>query len=146
MAQRRVSRSVIIAAPADRIFDILATPDRHAELDGSGSVQGLMTGPPRLERGSRFGMRMRLGVPYRITNRVVEFEEGRRIAWRHFGLHRWRWTLEPLDDGTTRVTETFDYDNALAWFYVLSGWPARNARGIEDTLPRLKELAESEAG
>ncbi|GAA3746235.1 uncharacterized protein YndB with AHSA1/START domain [Spinactinospora alkalitolerans] len=142
MAERKVSRSVVIAAPASRIFDALAAPRRHPEFDGSGSVRENAHGPERLELGSRFGMSMRLGLPYRITNRVVEFEEGRLIAWRHAGPHRWRWELDPLEDGTTRVTETFDYSYAGAVVYQLLGYPARNARGIERTLPRLKRLAE----
>ena len=33
---------------------------------------------------------------------VVEFEEDRRIAWRHYGHHIWRYTLEPTDGGTRR--------------------------------------------
>ena len=48
------------------------------------------------------------GFPYKIRNTVVEFEEGRRIAWRHFGGHRWRYVLEPRGEGT-HVTESFDY-------------------------------------
>ena len=73
-------------------------------------MQAIVEGPERLERGSQFGAQMRLfGLPYRISNRVVEFEEGRRIAWRHFGGHRWRYELEPLGADRTRVTESFDY-------------------------------------
>lgn len=144
MAQHKVSRSVVVAAPASEIFEILAAPSRHPEFDGSGSVRRFRTGPSRLELGTHFGMRMQLGTGYRISNQVVEFTEGRRIAWRHFAPHRWRFELEPLDDRTTRVTETFDYANPLAYYYVLFGWPNRNARGIEETLPRLKELAEQE--
>ncbi|GLU47541.1 SRPBCC family protein [Nocardiopsis ansamitocini] len=143
MAKHRVSRTIVIAAPAPKIFDILADPRRHPEMDGSGSVQGAIEGPGRLGLGSRFGMDMRLGLPYRITNEVVEFEENRLIAWRHKGPHRWRWVLEPLDEHTTKVTETFDYSYAGSFVYQLLGYPARNARGIEETLPRLKKLLES---
>ncbi len=54
-------------------------------------------------------MSMRLwGVPYRVRNRVVEFEENRLIAWRHFEPQHWRFELQPTKSGT-RVTETFDY-------------------------------------
>lgn len=144
MATHLVSRSVVVDAPAQQIFDILAAPDRHSEFDGSGSVKGVTEGPDRLSRGAEFGMDMVLGLPYRISNRVVEFEEGRRIAWRHFGPHRWRWELTPQSDGTTRVTETFDYTRAARGVYKLLGFPARNARSIEQTLPRLKDLAEAE--
>ena len=31
--------------------------------------------------GSTFGMSMKVGIPYSMTNTVVEFEENRRIAW-----------------------------------------------------------------
>ncbi len=132
-------------APAKRIFDIIAAPARHSEFDGSGTVRANLFGPDRLERGSEFGMDMKLfGVGYRITNRVVEYEEDRLIAWRHFGSHRWRYELRELSGGGTRVTETFDYSRGLPAFYVLMGMPARNGRSIELTLERLKAAAESE--
>lgn len=132
-------------APAKRIFDIIAAPERHAEFDGSGTVLSSLVGPRRLERGSEFGMDMRMfGVGYRMTNRVVEYEEDRLIAWRHFGPHRWRYELEELPGGGTRVTETFDYSRGLPAFYVLMGMPAKNARSIEQTLVRLKAAAEAQ--
>ena len=103
-----VSRSIVVDASAERVFDLLADPRRHAEFDGSGSVKGSVSGPERLSLGAKFGMDMRLVVPYRIGNQVKEFDEGRRIAWAHFGGHRWRYELQPLPDGGTRITETFD--------------------------------------
>jgi hypothetical protein len=61
-------------------------------------------------------MSMRLYVPYRITNTVVEFEEGKQIGWRHFGGHIWRYILAPVEGGTM-VTEQFDYKtNKANWF------------------------------
>ncbi|MFC4563144.1 SRPBCC family protein [Nocardiopsis mangrovi] len=145
MAEHKISRSVVIDAPAEKIFDIIADPRRHAEIDGSGTVQELVHGPERLGPDDRFGMDMRMGVGYKIANRVVEFDENRLLAWRHMGPHRWRWELEPLADGSTRVTETFDYSGPTAALYILGGLPQRNARSIERTLPRLKAIAENPA-
>ena len=133
-----VARSIVIDAPAKKIFDLIASPDKHPDLDGSGTVHGRVFGPKRLELGARFGMDMRMmGLPYRMTNQVVEFEEDRLIAWRHVGSHRWRYELVELEPGRTRVTETFDYTWGQPLFYILSGAPARNARAIEETLQRL---------
>ena len=79
-----------------------------------------------------------MGAPYRIENTVVEFEENRLIAWRHFSGHRWRWRLEPTADGRTEVTETFDWSTARLPFAIrLLGFPKRNAEAIEKTLARL---------
>ena len=137
---RFVSRSTVVAAPPQRVFDLLAEPGRHAELDGSGTVRGRLRGPARLSAGATFGMRMRLGLPYVIRNQVVEFEEGRRIAWRHAGHHVWRYELEPVGEGT-RVTETFDWEPARApRLLELTGFPARNAAAMERTLARLPDL------
>lgn len=134
---RSVSRSAVVAAPPQEVFALLADPRRHAEIDGSGTVRSALAGPERLAPGATFGMRMRLGVPYVIRNEVVEFEEGRRIAWRHLGHHVWRYELEPVDGGT-RVTETFDWAPARSPKVLeLLGIPARNARSIEATLARL---------
>ena len=129
-------------APAGRIFDLLADPANHPLIDGSGSVRASRSrGPRRLELGSRFGMDMRLGLPYRIRNTVVEYEPGRLIAWRHFNGHRWRWQLTDLGDGRTEVTETFDWSTALSPKSIeLLGFPARNRRGIEATLRRLADV------
>jgi uncharacterized protein YndB with AHSA1/START domain len=140
-----VSRALVIQASPEQIFEVLADPRRHADFDGSGSVRGAVSGPQRLALGAKFGMDMRLGVPYRISSQVKEFEEGRRIAWAHMGGHRWRYELDPLPDGATRVTETFDATTARsARALKLMDAYGRNARAIEETLPRLAALVEGE--
>ncbi len=73
--ERKVRRSTVVAATPKQVFDLLADPRRHAEFDGSGSVKDAVSGPPRLALGSKFGMNMKLGLPYRISNEVVEFDE-----------------------------------------------------------------------
>src|SRR5579875_1673620 len=132
------SSEIVIEADPATVFDVLADPTQHSLFDGSQSVKGRVSGPPRLYLGAEFAMRMHWGVPYLIRNRVVEFEEDRRIAWRHFARHVWRYELEPVDGGT-RVTETFDWSAALAPRLVeLSGFPTTNAQGISATLERLR--------
>jgi len=108
-----VSATGIVAATASDVLEYLRRPANHAEISGDGTVRGRRFGPDRLDAvGERFGMQMKMyGVPYRMTCKVVELDEGRAIAWRHPFGHTWRWQLEPVDGGT-RVTETFDLSTA----------------------------------
>jgi len=141
IADRKVSASIVVAAPPAEVFALLANPHRHCEIDGSGTLQGAVSGPDRLALGDRFGMHMKIKLPYRITNEVVEFEADRRIAWCHFAKARWRYELEPVLDGT-QVTETFDYSGSplpVRLFIETTGFPKGNARSIRDTLLRLQQ-------
>jgi len=141
MADRTATGSVVVPVPPAEVFALLADPRRHAEIDGSGTVQGVVDGPDRLELGSTFSVSMQMGASYRTRNRVVEFEPDRRIAWKHFAPHRWRYELEPVEGGT-RVTETWDASRytALTFLPVRAlGFPAKAQRGIDGTLQRLRE-------
>lgn len=141
MADRTVTVTRDVDATPERIFDLLADFRRHQEIDGSDTVTGALDGPDRLSKGARFGMSMRIGLPYVIQNTVVEFEEGRRIAWRHFAGHRWRYELEPLDGGGTRVAESFDWSRSpVPWFYELVGYPEKHRGNMRRTLERLEEV------
>ncbi|WP_020495103.1 SRPBCC family protein [Sciscionella marina] len=139
MTGRTVTASRTVAAKPEDIFALLTDPARHSEIDGSGMVLRARGAAQRLRLGAKFGMDMRMfGVPYRISNTVVEFEEGRCIAWRHFAGHRWRWELAPNEDGTTLVTETFDYSTTpVGRLYPLAGFPEQNRKAIEASLDRL---------
>lgn len=136
-----VSRSTVVPASAAAIFDVLADARRHREFDGSGTVrEAFVDAPERLALGSKFGMKMRIVVPYSMTNTVVEFEEGRRIAWRHVGGHVWRYVLEPVEGGT-RVTEEFDWStNRAPLMLKVMNAQKNNAAAIEKTLGRLVEM------
>lgn len=133
-----VSHSVVVPAPAQDIFNLLADPRRHSEIDGSGSVKAAqIDAPERLALGAQFGMNMRIGMPYKITNTVVEFEEGRLIGWRHLGGHIWRYILEPVEGGT-KVTEQFDWNtNKSPLFLKLMGAVKKNGVSIQKTLDNL---------
>ena len=133
MSSDIVSATRTVAAPAAEIFDLLATPRRHSEIDGSGSVRGVQDRTPeRLSAGAKFGMQMRIGLPYKILNEVVEFDEPTRIAWRHFGGHVWRYLLDPVDEQHTRVTEQFDTTGSRAPLF-LTLIRARSLRALDRT-------------
>lgn len=139
------SARIRIDAPPEAVFALLADPRQHPRFDGSGTVRGTVTGPDRLALGSRFGMAMRIGVPYRVTNTVVEFEEGRRIAWCHLARYRWRYELVPDGAGTV-VTESFDGNPGIGqWWLRRVDAYARNEKAMAKTLVRLKRLAEGHA-
>ncbi len=146
MSNRSVSASREIQAEPSVIFDLLADPNAHHTFDGSDTVtKGSETNPERLSLGAKFGMSMTIGpLPYKMSNEVVEFEEDRLIAWRHFGHHIWRYELDATGDGATTVTETFDWGSArFPPLYEWVGYPAKHEVNMAKTLERLAELIEN---
>ncbi|MFL6160548.1 MAG: SRPBCC family protein [Marmoricola sp.] len=146
MTDLNESATIVIDAPAATIFSILADPRQHARIDGSGTVKATTTGPDRLALGSEFGMSMKMGAPYRIKNRVVEFEQDALIAWRHMGVHRWRYELTPLPSGGTEVTETWDVSayNAFGRRVLHRLFGRKTARAVAATVVKLKAAAEAD--
>ncbi|MGN6473489.1 MAG: SRPBCC family protein [Mycobacteriales bacterium] len=130
-----VSESRRIAAPAQRIFAVLADPHRHLDLDGSEMVRGVADGSAITGVGDVFVMNMyfdRLGGDYVMRNEVVEFDPPRRIAWApgpgddrsagdRFPVnqsigHRWIFDLAPDGPDATVVTESYDCTAVAQWF------------------------------
>lgn len=108
-----VSATRDIAAPAARIFELIADPSRQPAWDGNANLQQAEEGQRVHSVGDVFRMTTTKGTVR--DNEVVEFEEGRRIAWcpgdegAAPAGHLWRWELEPAEDGRTRVTHTYDW-------------------------------------
>jgi uncharacterized protein YndB with AHSA1/START domain len=143
-----------IAAPPEKIFELVANPKRHPDIDGSGTVKQADTGgPDRLALGDRFGMAMKMGVPYRMVNVVTEFEENRRIAWapkvevlgkviEGFAGRLYRYELEPRDGGTL-VRETWDATREKGFFLIkLGGMPKKVKANLEATLAKIASIVE----
>jgi uncharacterized protein YndB with AHSA1/START domain len=135
----------VIPAPPEKIFELLADTRGHRMIDGSGSVRDPKNVSPRLSLGAKFDMAMKLGFPYTMTNEVIEFEEGRRIAWqprpaarfaRSFGGRIWRYELDPVQGGT-RVRETWDISQER-WVFV-------GARGLALGAPGFKFMVKAAA-
>lgn len=145
-----------INAPASAIFDLLADPARHQEIDGSGTVKGVPGGAAgggtqRLAIGSKFGMSMKMGIGYTMENTVVEFEENVRIAWQprptqtvmswFIGGRIWRYQLIAQDGGTL-VRESWDISQEK------QPWAVRNLRSktvdsMTKTLERIAQVVEA---
>lgn len=141
--KRKKSASIIINAPISSIFNLLADPHMHAVIDGSDSVKSVITGPKRLALGSKFSMNMKIGVKYRITNKVVEFDEGKLIAWRHMGRWIWRYELREITPTQTVVIETFDAtESPLKWWLELRKAYPFTQIAVAKTLVRLKKYCE----
>jgi len=139
------SARIVINASAEKIFAILSNPHRHKEIDGSHTIQENISGPDKLVLGSKFGMKMRLGVNYRIKNTVVEYQENSLIAWRHVGRWIWRYELVNIGPQMTQVTETFDASRApliaKAWLSLRKAYPWTQ-RAVAKTLVQLKSNCE----
>jgi hypothetical protein len=142
----------VIQAPAADIFEVLATPARHQEIDGSGMLQGEPKGAQRLSLGAKFSLAMRQGrAKYRSLNRVIEFAEGRLICWetggefrghRVIGWQQWRYELVPIADPSgeqsTLVLHSYDWGAAMfAPLLRIGGYPRRMAISMPKTLQRL---------
>jgi uncharacterized protein YndB with AHSA1/START domain len=111
--QRVVSAGREIAAPAAELFELIADPSQQPRWDGNDNLSEAAPGQRVHAIGDMFEMTNTSG---RVReNHVVEFDEGRLIAWRPSEPgkrppgHLWRWELEELDPARTRVTHTYDW-------------------------------------
>ena len=144
-----VSVDRVINAPAASLFAVVSDATRHPEIDGSGAlVDAKADAPHQLAMGSTFGMSMKLGVPYSMSNTVIEFERDRRIAWqtvlagplgRFIGGRIWRYEFEPADGGT-KVTESWDISQDKQALFLKHGKVGQHtAASMTKTLDRLAE-------
>jgi uncharacterized protein YndB with AHSA1/START domain len=111
---RALSASREIAAGAGTIFELIADPARQPSWDGNDNLAVAAAGQRVRGVGDVFAMTLTRTSGIR-DNRVVEFEEGRLIAWmpgdagQEPAGHVWRWQLEPLGESRTLVTHTYDW-------------------------------------
>jgi len=102
-----------IAASTETIFDLIADPAQQPRWDGNDNLVEAAPGQRVTAVGGMFTMMTRRGNIR--ENHVVEFEEGRLIAWRPAEPgqeppgHLWRWELQPIAPSQTRVTHTYDW-------------------------------------
>jgi uncharacterized protein YndB with AHSA1/START domain len=113
-----ISVSREVAAPAGHIFELIADPAAQPRWDGNDNLAVAPAGQRVRHVGDVFTMTL-TGGDVR-ENHVVEFAEGRRIAWcpsevgRPQPGHRWAWELAALADERTLVTCTYDWTRLAA--------------------------------
>jgi hypothetical protein len=143
----------VIDAPAAALFAVVADANRHPEIDGSGTVVKAKAGTPQqLALGSTFGMSMKMGIPYSMSNTVIEYEQDRHIAWktvfsgplgRVIGGRIWRYQFEPVEGGT-KVTESWDISQDKQKAFLKLGKMAdATAEGMTKSLERLATVVAS---
>jgi uncharacterized protein YndB with AHSA1/START domain len=112
-APRVVSASREIAAGSGPIFELIADPVQQPRWDGNDNLATAPAGQRVRHVGDVFTMTLTNGSIR--ENHVVEFDEGRRIAWMPAEAgqarpgHLWRWELDPVGTSRTRVTCTYDW-------------------------------------
>lgn len=139
-----VSASREIEAGPGRIFELIADPAQQPRWDGNDNLAAAPAGQRVRRKGDVFTMTLTRGDVR--ENHVVEFEEGRRIAWMpsEVGLpppgHLWRWELEPTGASRTQVTHTYDWTQ-LTDEKRLPRARATTAERLRASLDRLAALA-----
>ncbi len=142
---RVVSASREIVAGAERIFELIADPAQQPRWDGNDNLAMASAGQRIRRAGEVFTMTLTKGSIR--ENHVVEFEEGRRVAWMPAEAgkrppgHLWRWELEPIGTSRTRVTHTYDWTQ-LTDKKRLPRARATTAGKLRASLDRLAALAE----
>jgi uncharacterized protein YndB with AHSA1/START domain len=110
---RVVTASRVIAADHTVIFECIADPAQQPEWDGNDNLAEAAPGQRVRHVGDTFTTTLTRGASR--VNHVVEFVEGRRIAWQPSEPggqppgHVWRWELDPQGDGQTLVVHTYDW-------------------------------------
>src|SRR3954447_20796152 len=140
----------VIPAPPEQIWALVADPRRHKDINGNDTVRDAVDAPEQLSVGATFDMNMHYGSDYTMTSTVIEYDEGRRIAWqsrppdggsrwRHiFGGRIWRYELDPVDGGT-RVRESWDLSQeGLRWLVI--GYRRKTRSNMAATLKRIEDL------
>ena len=137
-----VTASREIDAGAAEIFELIADPAQQPRWDGNDNLSESAPGQRVRRVGDVFAVRLTNGGVR--DNHVIDFVEGRRIAWKPAVPgeeppgHLWRWVLEPLEPSRTLVTHTYDWTGLTD--------PSRIPRARATTEERLSASLERLAG
>jgi uncharacterized protein YndB with AHSA1/START domain len=161
MATDSISATLVIDAPAEAVFAVLADPARHVAIDGTGWVRQ----PRDRQLLTEVGQVFRMGMyhpdhpdgDYEMANRVEVFEPPHAVSWMPgydtgdgtlgFGGWLWRYDLTPLRPSRTRVRLTYDW-SAVPEEIVRhhGGFPSFPPEHLDGSLARLAELVAPGSG
>jgi uncharacterized protein YndB with AHSA1/START domain len=124
MSDDIVSATTTIGTPPEAVFAVLADPNQHAAIDGTGWVrdsvdEGRLTASGQIFRVDMYHPDHPDG-DYEMANEVLVFDPPRAISWRpgyvssatgklEFGGWVWRYDLTRLGPEETEVTLSYDW-------------------------------------
>ena len=148
MAQeKKITVQRTIDAPTEDVFEVLTTPERHPDLDGSGFVRSIDHADRIQSVGQVFTMNMsgdHMGGDYQTDNHVTAYSENQMVGWKTAPAGteppgwEWLWELEPQDPGHTLVTHTYDWSKVTDQALLDKvGFPLVTEENLEETLKHL---------
>ena len=154
MGDDNVSATIVIGAPADLVFGVLADPASHAAIDGTGRVRAPVDSEPLTAAGQIFRVAMyhekHPDGDYRMANRVQVFDPPNAISWEplHYtddgslrsGGWVWRYDLTPTGGATTSVTLTYDWSAVPDSIREYLSFPPFPPDHLANSLAHLAEL------
>jgi len=155
VAGETVSATMIINAPAEVIFAVLADPAKHTAIDSTGWVRGPLDSQPLTAAGQVFRMAMyHADHPdgnYQMANRVQVFDPPRATPWEpgqdtgdgrlRFGGWVWRYDLTPAGPSETEVTLSYDWSAVPGFLRQHIGFPPFPPDHLGNSLAHLASLA-----
>ena len=148
--EKKQSVTRTIEAPAKDIFDVLTLPARHHEFDGSEMVRSDEKSQRIQKVGDVFTMNMHaesMGGDYQTDNHVVAYDENKLVGWKPApagevpGGWQWVYTLQAVDQDTTEVTLTYDWEQVTDQKLLDKNlFPMVSESQMEDSLARLSSV------
>ncbi|KUH98134.1 polyketide cyclase [Mycobacterium sp. IS-3022] len=164
MTEERIHARTTVNAGIETVFDVLADPSTHQDIDGTGWVREPLDGKTLTEPGQIFRMAMyhdnHPEKYYEMSNRVEVLDRPHAIAWQpgqgpndrgnlmpsaevEFGGWTWRYDLEAAESGNTTVTLTYDWSKVPASQRENFEFPPFDPSHLDNSLKNLAELAEA---
>ena len=155
MTEQRVSARRRIRASAHALFEIVASPEGHVRIDGSGMLEAAPDSQPLTAVGDVFDVAMDRTplndipglVKYSVRNTVTQIVPDRLVEWTigpvgqpPFG-HVYGWQLDAVSDTETDVTNYCDWtDIVQALRDAGRTWPIVPVEMLEESLAKLERL------
>lgn len=148
----------MIDASAEAVFEVLADPGSHPDIDGTGWVRESRDEKPLTQVGQVFRMGMyhdnHPDKQYEMSNKVAVFDPPHAIAWQpgqvsaqtgdlEFGGWVWRYDLTPAGSSQTTVTLSYDWSAVPQFLRDEIQFPPFNPDHLDNSLRHLAEIVGS---
>jgi carbon monoxide dehydrogenase subunit G len=137
----RIERQMAIAAPAERIFDLITDPQQLSRVNPDIAVLSFAPSPAGgydIQWEYRFGMMTLAG-----ESKNALFEKPRRVVIDTLGgvPSHWDWSVQPSGMGS-QLLLTLDYSVPPALAFMGKLLEKQNEKSVDAQLANIKRLAE----